>query len=462
MKTTNNLNQHKVSGSYKDSSGHVFFHDGIYYRQINKAYQSHYDRLINSGLYEKLTSLSLLIPHHEVNFVTNDLLAYKFIKPQQMPFISYPYEWSFSQLKDAALLTLEIQKIALTYKMILKDASAFNIQFLQGKPVLIDTLSFEIYKPGQAWTAYKQFCEHFLVPLTLAVYKNSQLLKLLSVFIDGIPLVLATKIIPFHAYLKVPLFFHIFMHSLSQKQFKGEVNKATKANVSQMGLLGIIDNLHYAVQSLRNKQIKTTWSDYYDTSNYTKSSFNDKKRLLTAFLNICKPNKILDIGANTGEFSLLAAKKDIDVIAVDSDSQVINQLYNHCKKNNITNVLPLCIDITNPTPGIGWQNTERLSFLNRVPKHTVFALALIHHLFVTYNLPFDYLCDFFQQISKWLIIEFVPKTDPQFQKLIGLRTDDFSNYSQENFEKSFKKYFTIEKIKPIRDTKRLLYLMKKK
>ena len=172
------------SGSFRDSNGFVFWQDGALYRQVNTSYKDNYEHLMESGLYEVLVSGGLLLPHEEVNIQSSQPdLAYKVIRPELIPFISYPYEWCFSQLKDAALTTLEIQKTCLDFGMSLKDCSAYNIQFRKGKPVLIDTLSFEKYREGQPWVAYRQFCQHFLAPLALMSHKDIRLNQLLRVYI---------------------------------------------------------------------------------------------------------------------------------------------------------------------------------------------------------------------------------------------------------------------------------------
>ena len=146
------------SASFRDPSGFVYEKDGVLYRCINRRYKEHYEKLIGSGLYDRLEKEGLLIPHEEVDVQFNDPTVYKIVKPRKIPVVSYPYEWSFSQLKDAALLTLKVQKMALDYGMTLKDASAFNVQFIGCSPVFIDTLSFEQYSDHSPWQAYRQFC----------------------------------------------------------------------------------------------------------------------------------------------------------------------------------------------------------------------------------------------------------------------------------------------------------------
>ena len=180
-------NQKILPSSFRDPSGFLFHHDDILYRQVNSSYKEEFDHLIDSGLYDKLVEQNLLISHHEVenSIISSDTNIYKIIQPKKLNFISYPYEWCFSEFKQAALTTLEIQKISLEYGMTLKDASAYNIQFINGKAIFIDTLSFEKYTEGQIWTPYKQFCQHFLAPLALMSHTDIRLNQLLRVYVDG-------------------------------------------------------------------------------------------------------------------------------------------------------------------------------------------------------------------------------------------------------------------------------------
>src|SRR6185436_4959816 len=195
--TNQKTNNGQLSASFRDPSGFLFSRGGILYRQVNRAYQKEYARLMESGLYEKLVKAGLLIPHVEVDQPPAvEVDALKVIQPDRVPFISYPYEWSFGQLKSAALATLSIQKRALKMGMSLKDASAYNIQFVHGKATLIDTLSFEVYEEGEPWVAYRQFCQHFLAPLALMALKDVRLNQLLRVYIDGVPLDLVSELLP--------------------------------------------------------------------------------------------------------------------------------------------------------------------------------------------------------------------------------------------------------------------------
>jgi hypothetical protein len=452
-----------LSSSFRDPSGICFVKDGFVYRQVNNIYKKNYDNLMNSGLYKTLLEAKLLIPHEEVSLsLAESDKAYKIIQPELIPFISYPYEWCFSQLKDAALTTLKIQKICLEFGMSLKDSSAYNIQFIKGKTILIDTLSFEQCVEGKPWVAYRQFCQHFLAPLALMAYVDVRLNQLLRIYIDGVPLDLASSLLPPRSRLKPTLLSHIYLHAKTQKYFQSKTVCARHKIVSRLGLLAILDNLESAVKGLNWKPQDTVWSDYYADTNYSSEALNHKKQLVAEFLDKINPKAVWDLGANIGLFSRIASKKGIFTIAFDNEPAAVEKNYAQCVQEGETNLLPLLIDLANPSPGLGWENKERLTLFEREPADTVLALALIHHLAISHNLPFDKIADFFQEISKSLIIEFIPKSDSQVQRLLATREDIFTNYTQQNFEVEFKKYFTIQDCVKIKDSERILYLMQKK
>jgi len=244
---------------------------------VNQSYAEDYVRLMESGLYAKLVKAGLLIPHAEVDRAERSRSAsttlsaepFKVIQPERVPFISYPYEWSFGQLKDAALATLSIQKRALKAELSLKDASAYNIQFVRGKATLIDTLSFEKYKEGQPWVAYRQFCQHFLAPLALMSVRDVRLSQLLRVYIDGVPLDLASKLLPWNTRFNFGLLTHVHIHSGAQKRYADQAVKPRTGGMSKQALLGLIENLENTVKKLDWKPTGTEWGNYYDDNNYS-------------------------------------------------------------------------------------------------------------------------------------------------------------------------------------------------
>ena len=448
-------------GSFRDPSGFIFIEKGNLYRQINYSYRSDYDLLMSSGLYETLTEEGSLISHEEISFDSSkNRDAYKVIKPAFIPFISYSYEWSFSQLKDAALLTLAIQKRALKVGLSLKDASAYNVQFLNGKPVMIDTLSFAQHINGEPWIAYKQFCQHFLAPLALMSYRDIRLSSLLKTYIDGIPLDLAANLLPFRSYFKYSLLSHIYLHAKSQRVFADKVIKKENPSFSLNAMYGLIDSLESAIRNLKWKPEGTEWYDYYSDTNYSESGHKHKKELVSKYIQLSKPKTVWDLGANDGIFSRLASDESVFTLSIDSDPAAVENNYLNVRKQSETKILPLLIDLTNPSPAIGWKNDERSSILERGPADTAMALALIHHLAISNNLPLGKTAELFSKICNYLIIEFVPKNDSQVQKLLASREDIFQDYDQTEFERVYAEYFTILNSDKIIDSERTIYLMK--
>ncbi len=453
----------QLPASFRDPSGFLFTDNGILYRQINRAYSKDYARLMDSGLYEKLVKASLLIPHVEADQAPAESgAAFKVIQPERVPFISYPYEWSFSQLKDAALATLAIQKRAMKLDMSLKDASAYNIQFVRGKAVLIDTLSFEIYKEGEPWVAYKQFCQHFLAPLALMSYRDARLSQLLRVYIDGVPLDLTSALLPAKTKFNFGLLTHIHIHAGAQKRYSDKVVAPRKGGMNRQALTGLIESLEGAIKKLTWKPAGTEWGDYYENTNYTDSAFEHKKQLVKEWSVEKKPALVWDLGGNTGVFSREAASSGAFTVSFDIDPAAVEQNYRTAKTKKEQNILPLVLDLTNPSPALGWDNSERDSFGARGPADMALALAVIHHLAISNNVPLPQLANFFAARCKWLVIEFVPKSDSQVQKLLTSREDIFSHYTREDFEIAFSARFLIHKSESVRDSERTLYLMEVK
>ena len=462
MTISKNKEQHPAS--FRDPNGFLFTQKGLLYRQINQKYAEEYKALIESGLYESLSKVGRLVAHQEVDIAPIQAeSSFKVIQPELLPFISYPYEWSFSQLKSAALTTLAIQKRAIKAGMSLKDASAYNIQFQHGKAILIDTLSFDFYKEGEPWVAYKQFCQHFLAPLALMAKKDIRLSQLLRIYIDGIPLDLASDLLPKSTRLNAGLAMHIHLHAKAQSKYADEdiQEQKGKKEISKVALLSMIESLRNTIKKLEWNPAGTEWGNYYEITNYSDTAFLHKKDLISKWVEKRKPAQVWDLGANNGVFSRLASEQGVFTLSFDIDPAAVEQNYRQVKEAKEENILPLVLDLTNPSPALGWHNKERESFTNRAPADMVFALALIHHLAISNNVPLQQLADFFSDMGKWLIIEFVPKSDSQVKKLLQSREDIFEQYTLDDFEKIFKSRFSIREKVKIDESERHLYLMER-
>jgi hypothetical protein len=456
-----------IPASFRDPSGFLFYRGDTLYRQINESHRAHYSRLLDSGLYDELVEDGLLIPHQEVDAKpARPDGAYKVIQPEPITFVSYPYEWCFGQLKDAALLTLRAQRKALDRGLSLQDASAYNVQWRGGRPVLIDTLSFVTYEEGRPWIAYRQFCQHFLAPLALMAYKDVRLGQLARVYIDGVPLDLAASLLSMRARSRASLAMHIFAHARSQRRHAdSEVGPGTASekSFSQRAFAGLIESLETAVRRLEWTPPQSEWSGYYEEgASYSEESAQHKEGLVRELLRLASPKTVWDLGANVGHYSRIAAEAGAATVSFDIDAACVEANYRRVVKENERDVLPLLLDLTNPSPSLGWAHEERHSLLQRGPADAVMALALIHHLAVANNVPLDRAASYLGDLGEWLIIEFVPKDDPMVQRLLASREDIFADYTREGFERAFSTRFSIERTDELSDSGRVLYLMRGK
>ncbi len=456
------------SGSFRDPAGFIFTDNGTIYRQINQAGKDDFDLFMSSGLYDALVEKELIVSHKEITKHTyaKDAARYKIIEPQKIPFISYPYEWSFGQLKAAALLTIEVQKLALEHGMILKDASAYNVQFIGKKPIFIDTLSFKKYEVGEPWEGYKQFCEHFLAPLALSHYASYDVLKFLETNIEGLTLELAVQLLPRRARFAHGLLSHIYFHAATKKRYENAGSQGRplpKRQLSTFALKGLIGGLESSVKSLRPPKQQTEWGDYYSFTNYSDKGFEEKQKVVSSMLKQIKPRveTVWDLGANNGEFSVLAADLGAYTIAFDIDPVAVGRNFAHSDERD-SNMLPLVQDCVNPSTANGWMGRERDSLFDRGPADAVMVLALIHHLAIGRNLPLPRIAEFLAQTGKNIIIEFVPKGDSKVDILLSSRKDIFPDYDETHFEQAMGEYFKLVKKTPVKHTKRTLYLFENK
>ncbi len=448
--------------SYRDPSGYIFEREGTVFRQVNTNFKDDFDFFIASGCYKKMVEKGWLIPHETLTEnLTGSSDYYLTLKPEKINFISYSYEWSFDMLKDAALLTLQLAKEAIAYQLVLKDATPYNIQWHHGKLVFIDTLSFEKYDEQQPWIAYRQFCESFLGPLLLMHYTKNPLQQLQLAYPDGIPLDITSKMLPAKSKLSLYTYLHIHLHAkISLKQN----NSSNKTHAfSKQKLLNLISSLESLVKKLSFPHRLSTWSEYYSEAAERENNYlEEKKKIITAWINdLPGIKKAADLGANEGVFSQLPAAKNIFTIAADFDPWCINNLYKQIKSSGIKNIQPLVIDLSNPSPSIGVNNEERTAFIQRCKAGLVLALALIHHLAIGKNIPFNNIASFFNNTGDILIIEFVPKQDEKVELMLKNKKDIYAHYNEENFLTAFEKYFSVAARKQITETGRVLFLMKK-
>ncbi len=450
-----------LPSSYRDPSGYVFTYKNEIYRQVNNSFSRDWEHFFKSGLYENLVAENLLVAQETVNEnLTGDASWFLTLKPERIGVISYPYEWCFSMLKDAALLTLTLALKALDFDMTLKDASAYNVQFYKRRMIFMDTLSFERYHEGDPWIAYRQFCEHFLAPLALMHYTRLPLSTLFLSYPDGLPLPMAAKLLPWTSKLNPLLYLHIHLHANLSAKATGNSKKTT---LRKEGLVNLLKGLQSLITGFRLTERATTWGAYYEEAETRPDYLSEKKAAVSGWLKKSSEAKtVIDIGGNRGEFSALAAMQGHSVVCADAEHEAIERLYGQIKEQRISNLLPLCLDFTHPSPPLGVNNEERPSFFERAASDLGFALAIVHHLAIGKNVPFELIAKMCAALCKTLIVEFVAKEDDKVQLLLQTKKDVYAWYNEENFVAAFGKHYNVVEKQRLTSSPRTLYLMKKR
>lgn len=435
------------SGSFRDPFGKVFSRDGDIFRSIFELGAKDYVSARDTGVYDKLIADGLLIPHEEVSLNSAPGKPVYCLRHPPLPMVSYPWEWPFSMLKDAALLHLEVMEILVPKGFWLRDASAFNVQYDGSRNRLIDTLSVGRRIPESPWVAYGQFCSHFLAPLTMAAYCDIRTLSLWRNYIDGYPLDLATNILSFWRRYRPGLFMHLTLHARMQrladrKEHIGKAKSDKKPVVTDRGLIGLVKSLRRTIEGIKWKRVSKVWEEYDTIRTYKDDDVARKSEYVDRIVKRLEPKMVWDLGANTGEFSCIAASHGSFVVSIDGDPACTEHLYQRLShESKIRGVLPLTMDLANPSPALGWNSSERFSLRDRGPADLALALAVIHHLVLSSCIPLSLIAEWFGSLSKHLLVELIPPTDPMVQKLLENRGDEHLPYNFDVFQSSFGEVF---------------------
>lgn len=445
--------------SFRDPDGYVFEENGTFYRRVMPSYADTYALLMEGGCYKECVEKGLLVPHEDVSSRYAPLEGERVLLPEQIPCVTYPYEWSFSQWRAAALCTLDVLRVALDHGLTLKDASAFNVTWHEGRMIFLDTLSFTPYQEGQPWAGYRQFCSHFLAPLALMRYTDVRCNALFLRYLDGIPLDLAAKLLPWRTKLFPSLGLHIHAHAALQRG-KADSGKKLRVTVSRKTITNLTDSLRHAVAALMPPKVKTEWGDYYNDTNYSEDQVEQKRAIIDSWLQRIAPARVLDLGSNDGSYSRLAARHARQVLSLDIDPVAVDTNARRCIEERNTSILPILADITAPSPAVGWNTKERTSIFDRMPCDCAMALALVHHLAIGNNVPFSNIFEVLQRLAPVWILEYVDKEDSQVQRLLRNRPDIFQNYTREEFERAALECFAVEEVQAIVGSQRALYLLR--
>ena len=450
--------------SFRDTAARVVKKESGYYRYIFHEYKAEYDHLIQSGLYEELTQKDLLIEHQEIQIDTDDPKVYKLLYPTQIPFQSYPFEWSYTQWRKTILAYLRINHIALKYGMILKDATPYNFYLIGGKAVMFDTSSFMFFNENDSWIAYRQFCEEFLSPVALMHYNGAEWSKLTMANLRGIPLSFVSKQLPIKSWLNLTTLLHIHLHS----KYSGNNESKEIENKKNKGFtLEKIKSLQKMIFNALSKwekphQFTNHWSTYYENDIESQEYLKDKEATIRKWLEIIKPKSILDLGANTGKFSFIAAEYSERVISIEVDEKCVDEIEEKISIKN-SNVFTLLGNVAKPSPTIGFLNSGTESIYKRGCSDVVLGLALVHHLHISNRLSFEQISLLFASFTNVnLIVEFIPISDNKVRILLKDKIINLFNYNEIHFTNSLSRNFNLIEAISLKDTGRRLFLFEKK
>ena len=455
------------TGSFRDRDGRIYRHEGRIFRGVSATALEEFRKLESTVFYRKflergqLVNSELLTPDQaplpsEIRQQWAGILEH-----QRIPVVSYPYEWTFGMLRDAALLQLDLVEAAILEGMTLKDATPYNIQFVSGKAVFIDIPSFETLPAGAPWAGYRQFWERFLFPLMLQAYKGIHLQPLMRSGIDGVPVQTAARMFGFRDRFRSGITTHVWLQAKLDDRYGG-TGQNVRSDLKSAGfnkelILVNVRKLKKLVTKLSWQGDGSEWGAYEEFHNYSQSDHDLKESFISDSVAGSEAKLVWDIGCNTGQFSKIAARHAELVLAMDLDHFAVERLYREIRSENITGILPLVQNIADPSPNWGWRNRERVDLQARARPDMLLCLALIHHIVISANVPMDEFIGWLADLSRNLVIEYVSRSDDKVKTLLRNKEDKYSDYSRETLEKSLGRHYEIAQTQELESGNRYLY-----
>jgi ribosomal protein L11 methylase PrmA len=434
-----------AGGSFRDPSGYVFRAGDRIFRTVNPVAAEPFAALEASGLIADLERAGLILPAAIVPLQPALEHAFagargetpvRLIEHPLIPLITYPYEWCFSQLKDAALAHLDLQIAALDRGFVLSDATPYNVQFWQGRAVHIDTLSLRPYREGELWQGYNQFCRLFLAPLLLEAWAGVGFQPLLRGKIEGIVLAEAAALLPKRKlFTSMQGFLHVYLHGKSE----ASASSSRKGDTGQRSMQksrysALLRELRHFIAGLSSaKRSKSFWEEYATVNSYSDTMRERKAAIVRGFVSRNRVRSVVDVGGNTGNYSIAALEAGAEnALVLDGDNDSVEIAYERSKQR-IPGLQAFLVDVADPSPGIGWQNRERDPLRQRLRAEGILALAVIHHMCIGRNIPLRSAVHWLASLAPRGIIEFVPKADAMVAQMLSARDDLFSDYDLDHF-----------------------------
>lgn len=437
-------------GSFRDPDTRIFHHDGAVFRALSARALADWRRLADTRFFGRLSAAGRLIGTRETNGRALPELGAAWaavLEHERLPVVSYPYEWSFGMLQDAALLQLDLIRAALDEGMTLKDATPFNIQWIGSRATFIDIGSFTAYEPGAPWAGYRQFCETFLYPLLLQAYRNVPFQPRLRGRLDGMSAAECRSCLSLRDYLRPGVLAHVYLQAKAQARYEDsdvDVGEALRAAGFGAGLIrNNVSRLRRTVEGLRWTPARSAWSDYQRTHTYDDADLERKTGFVRRALRTRRWSLVWDVGCNTGVYSRLAAGHADYVLALDADPVVVERLYRALRDEARSTILPLVADVGDPSPGLGWRGRERRPLDDRGAPDLLLCLALAHHVVIGRNVP---LADFVAWLASFeaeVVLELVDRGDPMVERLLRNRRGQAIDYSRAAAEAALADRFEV-------------------
>jgi hypothetical protein len=438
--------------------------DGVF-RVLSAEGLQEWQALAESKLWPELQEEDRVVATEPVELdALPDLLAGEaagVLRHERVPFVSYPYEWPFSMLKDAALLQLELNRRALRADLALKDATPYNVQWRGTRPVFIDVGSFERLRPAEPWVGYRQFCMLFLYPLMLQAYKDLPFHAALRGSLDGIAPHDARALLAGERFRKGVLS-NVLLHARLESRYAGVEGREVKQEMKRAGfskelLAANFGKLEKLVRRLEWKAGETAWTGYGEDNTYDEASATSKAEFVREAAARRRSRLTWDVGCNDGRYSRIAAESADLVVAFDADHATVDALYRALRdEGGREDILPLVMSVTDPSPDLGWRGRERASLERRGTPELTLCLAVVHHVCVTGNVPVRELLDWLRSLDTALVIEFPDRADPMVQRLLsGKRDGSNPDYEKAAFERALEERFAIERSAPVSETRTL-------